>query len=659
VAKRRPDPARDTPEGGVRPPGAEAPDPAARLCDLARELLAVADPAARLVRVNASFSRVLGRPEGETLGRPWLSLVRPADRERAGEALAAARASGRAQACQTVCPHADGSERWIAWRVAAAGGTGEVLLAGEDVTARMEARRRLSESEGLFGLLVENVRDVFWVTEPGPTPIRYVSPAYERVFGRPREEYYGDPDAWRRAIHPDDLERVLAAVRRSEEAGAYDELYRIVRPDGGVRWIRDRAFPVRDAAGRIARIFGLAEDVTALREAEEDLRRTRERLAEGERLEALGRLAGGVAHDFNNLLTVILGYTSLLLDRVPAGDPSRKALETVALTGDRAADLTRQLLAFSRRQTLAPRVLDLGRAVAEVLPMLRRVVGEDVRISVVGPTEGARVRADPSQVAQVLVNLAANARDAMPGGGRLTIAIDPASTPTEDAVGCGVAPAGAFVRLSVSDTGVGMDEATRARVFEPFFTTKAAGKGTGLGLATVYGILAQSGGCVSVESAPGRGTTFHAWFPRAEGAPAVEPADAPAASLPRGTETVLVLEDEEALVSWVREVLEAQGYRVLAARDAPAAARLLAAAPRLDLLLTDVVLPGGGVRSLVEHARRRRPDLEVLYMSGHDRASRTSHGVAAEEDALLEKPFRREALLERVRAVLDARRGGG
>jgi len=401
---------------------------------------------------------------------------------------------------------------------------------------------------------------------------------------------------------------------------------------------------------------GLAVGIERKR-AEEALRSSEERLRQAQKMEAVGRLAGGVAHDFNNLLTVITSYSALLLEDLGADDPKRDDVDQIRKAAEGAAALTRQLLAFSRQQVLQPKALDLKATVAGTDKLLKRLIGEDIQLtSVLAPDLGV-VKADPGQIEQIIINLAVNARDAMPTGGRLTIEV--ANVDMDDAYVRGHAPAspGRYVMLAISDTGIGMDEQTKARIFEPFFTTKEAGKGTGLGLATVYGIVKQSGGFIWVYSELNHGTSFKVYFPRVD-----EPAEPAAASTagtePRGgTETVLVVEDAASVRMVTRQVLERFGYAILEAPNGETALRLAAKhhGP-IHLLLTDVIMLGLSGRQLAEQLAQLRPDMKVLYASGYADQAIVHHGILDSDIAYLQKPFTPETLARRVRQVLDSSR---
>lgn len=519
-----------------------------------------------------------------------------------------------------------------------------VLLAHE--------RAALRDSEERFRQITERIGEVFWMTDLAKGKVLYVSPAYESIWGRSCASLYENPGAWLDAVHPDDRERIREATLR-RPAGGHGEEYRIVRPDGSVRFIRDRAFAVPDAAGNAYRVVGVAEDVTERHQAEEERRALEAQLRQSQKLEAVARLAGGVAHDFNNVLGVILGHAELALRQLPADHPLAGRLGAIHDAAARSAALTRQLLGFSRRQAIAPRVLDLNAQLEGMQRLLQRMIGEDVELRFVLAPDLWPVVLDPSQVDQVVANLAVNARDAMPEGGRLTV--ETANVLLDEAdcrIHEGARP-GEYVMLAVSDSGTGMDSDTRERAFEPFFTTKPEGKGTGLGLATVYGIARQNDGFVGLDSELGRGTAVRVYLPRSRQAPQPRVAAMDAASSLRGQETVLVVEDEAPLREVAASVLEELGYRVLRAPGAAEAIALSAShAGEIDVLLTDVVMPGMSGRRLADELRSSRPGIRVIFTSGYAADMISHRGVLEAGTHFLEKPFTRESLGRKLREVL-------
>ena len=426
----------------------------------------------------------------------------------------------------------------------------------------------------------------------------------------------------------------------------------ILTRSGGERLIEWRNTVLRDEAGVAAGTFSSGADVTERHQAVEALRVLAEQYQQAQKMEAVGQLAGGVAHDFNNLLTVILGYCELLLVNLDPADARQPDIEEIQRAGERAAGLTRQLLAFSRKQIIQPTLLDLNVVIAEMRVMLQRLIGEDVKVLLGLWPDLPLVKADRGQVEQIVMNLAVNARDAMPRGGTLTIETAHIELDEPYAkVHLGVT-AGSYTALTVSDTGTGMTPEIKARLFEPFFTTKEPGHGTGLGLATVHGIVTQSGGSVSVDSEPGKGTSIRVYFPRAEGV-AVAIAAPPVSVIPARTgQTVLVVEDEDGLRQLTRRLLQGQGYVVLTAANAAEAMALVDAHASIDLLLTDVVMPGASGAELTKQAVERRPALRVIYMSGYTEETIVHRGVLKPGIAFLHKPFTSDTLGRKIREAL-------
>jgi PAS domain S-box-containing protein len=507
----------------------------------------------------------------------------------------------------------------------------------------------LGRSSRLLQQVLESLPVGVWVvgTDGG---IVFANPASRRLWG----DEIRTERAWlvHRGHPVSDEESAAARALRGETLR--DELVRIDLPDGAVRMVMISAVPVRGPAGEIGGAIVLHRDVTEQQAAEEALRRSEEQLRQAQKMEAVGQLAGGIAHDFNNLLTGILSYCDLLLDEVRTGDPIRGDVEQIRQAGQRAAGLTRQLLAFSRRQVLQPKVISLNTVLSELDGMVRRLAGADVVVETELDAGLWYVLADPGQLEQVVINLVVNARDAMPDGGRITVATanriylpDTAERPA------GVRP-GAYVTLSLSDTGIGMDPELQSRIFEPFFTTKEPGKGTGLGLSTVYGIVQQSGGHLAVRSAAGEGATFTVMLPRHTGADATVKPRIDRRRLPGGTETLLLVEDEAAVRSSARRLLERNGYTVLEARHGGDALRIAEESERpIDLVLTDLVMPEMGGRELVERLRAHRPGLKVVFMSGYTEKAIAVDGVMPAHTGFVEKPFTVEQLMRRVREILD------
>ena len=532
---------------------------------------------------------------------------------------------------------------------------GQIALAIE----RKQAEDAVRQSAGRFRALVEQLPAITYVAEPGPDGAwEYVSPQIESLLGFSPQEWMNLSITWWERVHPDDRERVAEAERRfARTGGPLREEYRMIARDGRVLWFRDEAVMLRrqpedsepDAKGLMQ---GVLHDIT-------DQKRLEDQLRQAQKMEAVGRLAGGVAHDFNNLLMVIQGHTSLLTEKLAEGGSERRSVEQIQKSAERAAGLTRQLLAFSRMQVMQPRVLDLNGVVADMGKMLRRVIGEHIELILRYDCNLGRVKADPGQIEQVLMNLVVNARDAMPGGGKLVVETcnlmldEPAARRMSSSV-----QAGSYVVLSVSDTGIGMDPETQSHIFEPFFTTKEQGKGTGLGLATVYGITQQSGGHITVYSQPGQGATFRLYLPRVE-----DPADRgsgvrPRPKIPKGSETILLVEDEKEVRELAREALRRGGYSVLEASDGEHAVRVAESfAGPIHLLVTDVVMPNLGGAELAARLLEMRPTLKVVYMSGYSEFTSAATGGLGPMTSFLQKPFSLEMLGRKVREVLDEANG--
>jgi len=520
-----------------------------------------------------------------------------------------------------------------------------------DVTEQRKTQER-------YHLISENAADVIWMWDLEEGRCVYVSPSVRQLRGFTPEEIMAQSleqampgDSYRRAVA--EIESRRAAVESGDESARIQTSEVVyLRKDGTTVATETVTKLVSDARGKVHYIIGVSRDISELKRAEAEKAKIEDQLRQAQKLESVGRLAGGVAHDFNNLLTVINGYSRLLLSSLKAGDPLRDGLEEIHRAGERAAGLTQQLLAFSRKQILQPRVLDLNRVVDEMRRMLERLMGEDVEVCVTLQAEAATICADPHQLEQVLMNLAVNSRDAMPHGGKFSIEtgfVEWGESQVQLRPG---AHAGPYVMLAVSDTGVGMSEETRGHIFEPFFTTKEVGKGTGLGLSTIHGIVEQSGGCVEAESEVGRGTTFKIYMPRVMDAQAAcgKREAVPAMG---GKETVLVVEDQAEVRRYAAAALNVYGYRVMEAANADEALLLCEReCERIDLILTDVVMPSISGTALADQLKKRWPGIKVIFMSGYADDTMVHHGVLEEDARFIQKPFSPDQLAIKVREVL-------
>ncbi|HVP29669.1 MAG TPA: PAS domain S-box protein [Myxococcota bacterium] len=517
-----------------------------------------------------------------------------------------------------------------------------LALVGFTIRAIRRHEARLAESEARFRALTENAPDLIAELETDGAVI-YASPAYGRILGYTSEELSRRPFA--SLLHPDDAEAGQGVLARILDGEKEIGTLRLLHRDGSWRWFDFEGSAFTDASGA-RRIVTLGRDVTETRELQEQLQRT-------QRLDALGRLAAGVAHDLNNFLTVILGAAAWLREGLPNGDPLAEHAADIEEAGRRSAALTQQLLAFGRRQPFHPRVVDLDRLLASMDGMLRQLLPGDVAIETIRGGGLGRVRVDPSRFEQVVLNLVLNARDAMPRGGTLTLETADVVFDTEYVSRHRQACPGRYVMLAVSDTGSGMDPDTAAHAFEPFFTTKPQGRGTGLGLSTVHGIVSQHGGHVEIDSERGVGTTFKVYLPRVEqDAEGAEPVRFEVPTL-RGSETVLLAEDSELVRQHVRQILEGNGYRVVEAPDGREALALADAVPEIDAVVTDVMMPAVGGMELARRLWERRPDLPVVFISGYAENGTVERGV--ERGALLvSKPFTPRELLHALRIVLAA-----
>jgi PAS domain S-box-containing protein len=624
--------------------------------DTIQEVIFTTDGNGALTFVNPAWTAITGFDTRESLGRSVYEFMQHEDRNALLAQLAVAMEMGE--------PHVrhegrwktrDDEVRWIEMRLRLDMGAEDLLGTSgvlADVTERRAAEEALRQSEQYFRSLIENSSDMMAVMNTDGT-VRYVSPAVGRVLGTPPSEWIGVD--------------VFAVGDPAEVESGRDAFAEVVASPGLSRTVQTRA---RHADGswrhlevtwrnltQIPGVEGIvvnARDVTERHESELALRQSEESLLRAQKMDAIGRLAGGVAHDFNNLLTAIQGHADLLLADLPPGGTIRPDIQEIRDAAGRATSLTRQLLAFSRRQVMQPRVLDVNAVVLDMQRMLRRLIGTHLDVRNDLSNDAGCTRADPTQLEQVVMNLVVNAREAMPDGGTIQIETSRRTFDRGDERPAELA-AGEYVALVVRDTGVGMSEDIAAQAFEPFFTTRPPGEGTGLGLSTVYGIVKQSGGHVWLHSTPGKGTEITILLPRVdEVADAVPARPARAHSEHAGSETILIVEDEQNVRELARRILERRGYTVLVAADGPEAVQLVEGdTQQIDLLLSDVIMPGLNGQDVAERVRALRPGIRVLFMSGYNEEAVLRDGVLAAGAAFLEKPFSPSDLVDTVRRVLS------
>jgi two-component system cell cycle sensor histidine kinase/response regulator CckA len=667
----------------------------------------------------------------------------------------------------------DGKERWIEIYATLIEYNGKpaVQVADMDISERKGAEKVLRESEEQFRLIAETIDEVVWIYDFDQDKVVYISPAHDRIYGYSREILEKKQSSFFDYVHPDDRRKAIDAIDRMKSGQPLDNEFRIIRPDGSVRFIWDRSFPIKDEKGGIKRFIGITQDVTTWRQSEETLKESMDYLdkiincisdpvfvkdyqyrlvlvneamsmftgipregllgktgfdlvsekyaevlheqeaevfqtgkeyigednlpdADGnehilmtkktllkkksgekqivgvvrditeykkletqfmhaQKMEAIGSLAGGVAHDFNNLLTVITGYVDLLKQDHGHVDSSKRDLEQIERAVQHATSLTSQLLAFSRKQILNPRVLDLNEVISDMNPMIRRLVRENIEYDTILTPEPGPIKADPVQIQQIIMNLVVNARDAMPGGGRLTIQTANVDIDKEFVGKNSDAATGRHVLLTISDNGVGMDPETRSRIFEPFFTTKETGKGTGLGLSTVYGIVRQSGGFILVDSEYRKGTTCRIYLPIAEAAAECRESSKRTVPVTEGKEMILVVEDETSVRILTGRILRQYGYQVLEAENGEKALDLVKNySGDIHLILTDAIMPGMNGKELVTRVYALRPGIKAMYVSGYTDDTIIKQGILDSSIAFLQKPFTAGDLIRKVQDTL-------
>ena len=610
--------------------------------------ISILDAQGEHVYANSAFVRMMGFESPRAMmGKSWRAIYDHRDVALLQDQVRESLAQSGKWSGQISIRRQDNSRIPMEMTITAMAQGGTVCVA-RDITRRLAAERARTETEAKYRTLIEQVAAVSYIAELGVHGVwLYVSPQVETIFGYTPDEWLSQSDQWTRFIPAEDHPIIHAAEEACISARRFQAEYRITRKDGQTIWVSDTAVVVPGSDNHPL-MEGIIVDITERKALENQLQQAR-------RMEAVGRLAGGIAHDFNNLLTIINGYVEMATNRRGAQPELRRDLQHIGDASERAGTLVRQLLAFSRKQVLKPKILDLNSIVLNLDKLLRRLLAETVEMKTIAGKDVGAVKADPSQIEQVIMNLVVNARDAMPNGGRILIEtsnVELDDTYTQDHAT--VRP-GRYVMLAVTDTGVGMTADTVAHIFEPFYTTKESGRGTGLGLSTVYGIVKQSGGYIWVYSEPGKGTTFKVYLPRVEEHVEVSSsAQIPAPAARDGKETILLVEDEPAVRELTRMVLSKRGYSVLEALN-PADAEWLASShgTEIHLLLTDVVMPGMSGHELAKRLTARHGNLRVLYMSGYTHNVIAEDGTLEEGLSFLQKPFTPQVLAQKVRETLD------
>ena len=618
----------------------------------AADLIAVVDIQGNRIYNSLSYEKVLGYSAEELRNSSSFEQIHPDDREGVKQAAQEARVTGIGRPMEYRVRHKDGTWRTLESTASVIRNTkGEpekLVVVNRDVTERKSAAEALRRSEASFrSVIVDAPYGIFRANLSGE--FLMVNAALEKMLG------YGSQEELLEANLAKSIYRHPAEHQKINELFLRDKHFKDVevewkRKDGAFITVRCSGWPVKDESSTYIEVF--AEDVTERRVLERQLRMA-------QKMEAVGRLSGGIAHDFNNLLGVIIGYIQVMKRSLVPGNSSYEYAEEIEKASQRAVSLTRQLLAFSRQQVLEPIILNLNTLVSDMEKMLPRLIGEDIQLNLLLDPAIGQVKADPGQIEQVVMNLAVNSRDAMPDGGKLTIQTANAELDAAFVREHAGSIPGQYVMLAVTDTGTGMDPETQAQIFEPFFTTKDRDKGTGLGLATVYGVVKQSSGYIAVDSEKGKGASFKIYLPRIEQPVATQSETNQAPLTVRGCETILLVEDAEPLRKLAHMFLRDNGYQVLTAADGAEALQVAAQnAGPIHLLLTDVVMPGINGRVLAEQLAPLHPAMKVLYMSGYTDSFIAGHGVLEEGLHLLHKPFTEEALMRKVRELLDAGQDG-
>jgi PAS domain S-box-containing protein len=621
-----------------------------RAMDSAGNGIAIVNVKGQHTYANVAFAEMMGYQNAEAvLGRTWQDIYAPQDvNSVVGDIRESLLKNGKWYGSLNI-HRKDGSAVPVEMAITSLP-DGGVVCVSRDITAKRQAENARAQAEAKYQMLVEQVAAISYIAELGVHgEWLYVSPQVETMFGFSAEEWLTDSRAWIQHVHPEDHKIVEAAERASERGERFQAEYRVTRKDGRAIWVSDTAVVV-EGSNAHPLMEGIIVDITERKQLETQLQQAR-------RMEAIGRLAGGIAHDFNNLLTIIKGYTELAMKRPKISPELQADVERIEDASERASTLVRQLLAFSRRQVLQPKLVDLNSIVLGLDKLLRRLMDEDIEMSTVPHENLGTIKADPGQIEQVIMNLVVNARDAMPKGGRLTVETANVELDAAYASEHATVKPGRYVMLAVSDTGTGMSPETVAHIFEPFYTTKESGRGTGLGLSTVYGIVKQSGGYVWVYSELGRGSSFKVYLPRVDEAPETLPITKLASGRQKGSETILLVEDQPEVRELARMTLSEKGYNVLTSSPEDAESACTRHNAEIHLLLTDMSMPGITGRELAKRLTARHPKMRVLYMSGFTFSIITQgdaqNGMLEDGVSFLQKPFTPSALSEKVREVLE------
>jgi two-component system, cell cycle sensor histidine kinase and response regulator CckA len=615
-----------------------------------------------ILETNLTAATLLGAPRGALIKQPLTRSIVPEDQDIYYLHRKKLFETGTPQVCEIKMARSDGAQFWARLEAQTGqdgpGGTPSCRVVLSDISRQKEVEEALRAGEGRYRRITEGLTDYLYtvMVKDGRAVQTTHSPACEAVTGYTAGEFAADPYLWLRMIAAEDRDRVIEHVRGVYEGKDSTTIeHRIIRKDGQIRWVSYMTISQIDPRGRLMSYDGVVKDITERKRAEEERDRLQAQLLQAQKMESVGRLAGGMAHDFNNMLGVIIGNAEMGTLRINVDEPIFHNLQEILKASHRSADTVRQLLAFARKQTISPKVLALNDMVPGMLNMLRQLIGEDVELRWIPGKDVGTVRMDPTQINQMLANLVVNSRDAIPGAGKITIETANIRFDEDYCRKHGGFIPGEYVLLAVCDTGTGMSAEVMEHLFDPFFTTKEVGRGTGLGLATVYGIVKQNDGFINVCSDPGEGTAIQMYFPRLVGEVVPVPETADERKIPEGTETVLVAEDEKSLLNIARDILERRGYTVLVAGTPTEALRLAESHPgEIHLLLTDVVMPEMNGRELFEKLHVVRPGMKSLFMSGYTADVMAHHGVLDEGVQFIVKPFSPKALAEKVREVLTS-----